>query len=600
MRLSPVWLLSTLAITLTTRTVCAATVTQANGDPIPTTQKICDGATQTTGGLAAVFASRTCTPPDGSNIGAPCNTPELCAAIKQEIVDSGVVCETTWLHGVNDDACAIDPLQGEVIGLNPWTDVQTGYNTFRPLPCTLTFSVVSRGLAMFQDVFGWYNVDPNGPPSIDDLHVMLSCDTPDGAEIELDPQNDPAYRGGDIGYFLLTPEDRQNHKSCAEGNCCASLERYQAGVGYLYYTQPQYNPEALYNGNPYVHFIAYDSRLTRAKFYFAWEDLYEPTGSDFTDVVVSVEGAECAGGGQPCSVEGALGHCAEGRTACKLGELVCNAIRGPASESCNGVDDDCNGAHDDGAVCPPGEVCHQGRCQPECSTGEFRCADPKECDPSSGLCVEAGCVGIECPPGEICSAGNCQEPCLDVVCPFGQVCLGNECIDLCAGVSCPSGESCVDGACLSCAQCGGVGCAAPLLCNPTSGACEDPTCTTPCPAGTSCSNGACVDDCVLSQAHCPGGASCANGSCSSGDGHGGAGGSGIVIINGGTGSAPATPGSVSTPGERVDTKSQGAPGCACSVTRQSPFAPLTGLLVLGVANVLRGVKRRRKLSPRVL
>src|SRR5687767_8504126 len=80
----------------------AATITQANGDPIPTLQKICvDPGTQTTGGLAAVFASATCDPPGSSNIGAPCNTAETCATEKQRVLDSGVVCETTWLHGVN-------------------------------------------------------------------------------------------------------------------------------------------------------------------------------------------------------------------------------------------------------------------------------------------------------------------------------------------------------------------------------------------------------------------------------------------------------------------------------------------------------------------
>ena len=331
--------------------------------------------------------------------------------------------------------------------------------------CPVTFSVLSKGTALFEDAFGWYNVDPSHAPGADELHVVLGCDSALGSSVTLDITNDPAYRGGEIGYFLLTPEDRNKHKFCAGGNCCASLERYRNGIGYSYFTEPKNNPEGLLNGKAYVHFVAYDSRLQSSKFYFAWEDLFEPTGSDFTDVVVSVEGAACSGGGRPCSVEGGLkGACALGTTACKNGALVCVPQRSPTAETCNGVDDDCDDAIDDGAPCDGTDVCFHGRCQPRCGTAEFVCPTQEQrCDSASGLCVDGECLKVACSASEACVKGRCVEPCADVRCPAAQLCLGGDCVDLCGGVSCSAGEVCVSGACVpGCSSCCGLVCSAPL------------------------------------------------------------------------------------------------------------------------------------------
>lgn len=56
------------------------------------------------------------------------------------------------------------------------------------------------------------------------------------------------------------------------------------------------------------------------------------------------------GSGEPCST-GAEGVCDEGATGCVEGELACVPLVGPSPELCNGMDDDCNGAIDDGIVC---------------------------------------------------------------------------------------------------------------------------------------------------------------------------------------------------------------------------------------------------------
>jgi GH25 family lysozyme M1 (1,4-beta-N-acetylmuramidase) len=61
------------------------------------------------------------------------------------------------------------------------------------------------------------------------------------------------------------------------------------------------------------------------------------------------------GVGASCST-GSPGACAGGATACVAGEIVCVPGKQPSNEICNGVDDDCDGQVDEG--CAPAEVCN--------------------------------------------------------------------------------------------------------------------------------------------------------------------------------------------------------------------------------------------------
>jgi hypothetical protein len=69
------------------------------------------------------------------------------------------------------------------------------------------------------------------------------------------------------------------------------------------------------------------------------------------------------GGGAVCVVSGKQGPCAFGRTSCQGGALVCQQTVTPLTESCNGVDDNCNGQVDDvaggcGGCTPKAELCN--------------------------------------------------------------------------------------------------------------------------------------------------------------------------------------------------------------------------------------------------
>ena len=61
-------------------------------------------------------------------------------------------CETTLWHSPNDNSC----IPSNESGLNPATQAMITPETFHPT-CGQTFTVISRGTAEFQDVFGWYN-----------------------------------------------------------------------------------------------------------------------------------------------------------------------------------------------------------------------------------------------------------------------------------------------------------------------------------------------------------------------------------------------------------------------------------------------------------
>ena len=525
----------------------ASATTQPDGTPIPTGLGCHAG---NPAGLAAIFACQ-CTTSGVCNIGAACpgnQDPNSC--------DNGQhgTCETTLWHNWNDDTC----IPSNQSGLSPQNDGATTPETFQPT-CALTFTLLSRGTAQFRDVFGWYNVTAS-KPDVNDLHVMLDCNATAGTQVVLDVLNDPAYKGGEIGFFIATPESWANPKQCANGNCCSSIARL-VSEGYVYYSQRQFNPDAA-GAQSYIHLLTYDSTITPRKFYFAWEDLFTGGGNnDFSDIVTSVEGVECSGGGQLCDT-GKPGLCSEGVSLCDGGVLGCSQLYTPTAEACDGVDQDCDSQVDEDATCPPDHVCDRGECRPNCSISvEFACGTNLVCDSTKGICIDPACQGVTCPEGKVCKAGACVGACDGITCPYGYECFLGQCVNRCEDVTCGAGQVCIEGACFpGCGTCEGIQCATGLACS--GGQCADPSCPNGCPNNKHCVNGACVDNCE--GAVCPQGQVCRNGRCDvpgDGDGDGDGGG--------------ASPG-----------------GCGCASSAGFPFHSLPIVFVLFLVVSRRSRARR--------
>ncbi len=135
-------------------------------------------------------------------------------------------------------------------------------------------------------------------------------------------------------------------------------------------------------------------------------------------------------GGAACNIPGLLAACADGVTSCANGPMTCQQVHFPTAETCDGIDNNCDGQVDEGN--PPGGapctvpglkgVCAQGAIS--CATGSMQCAQTvfpsaetcngldDDCDgmvddgnPGGGIACNTGLQGVCAAGTTACTAG---------------------------------------------------------------------------------------------------------------------------------------------------------------------------------------------------
>lgn len=374
------------------------------------------------------------------------------------------------------------------------------------------FTDIAEG-AGFENSFGWYNVGDDvftAQGRAVNLHPILGCGSPmlnhayvnDGnhddhhhgnpAYYFTDAEADDfiavdffqemlagRYKGGFIGFYLVTPEGRPNNE------CGDFLNRTDNFFGFIYFTQKDLNDDG-----DFVHHLVYSSGIDPDLFYFGFEDLFRGGDNDFEDMASKVDGLtppciptaevcdgrdndcdgqiddadpDLTGVGDPCLCDGValtcndgvvFGECQNGETICVAGTIECTSTTTGTAEVCDNLDNNCNNAVDDnviddGTPCdgPDADLCIEG--VEVCDMGVLVCDDNtgnnlETCNDNDDDCdgttdespIDEGgpChtdVG-ECTGGiEVCIAGGVLD-CQGESGPFTEVCNGLD--DNCNGV----------------------------------------------------------------------------------------------------------------------------------------------------------------------
>ncbi|MCG3173624.1 MAG: hypothetical protein GMKNLPBB_01823 [Myxococcota bacterium] len=239
---------------------------------------------------------------------------------------------------------------------------------------------------------------------------------------------------------------------------------------------------------------------------------------------------------------GQPGRCAEGKTECSAGLINCKPVNDPATEVCNGLDDNCDGKVDEGvtnacgrcgavpaetcngkdddcdgtvdeeAPCPSGQFCVEGACRNRCASGECPRGLSCETTKDGGKFCFSPCRDVACPIGQTCNdgTGKCEDLCKGACKEGVELCVKGQCVENdCYATGCPEGQVCVLGACKA-DECAGKKCAVVEFCR--DGRCVPSCSRVSCALDERCEDGKCIKDPCLLVA-CNKGQRCKEGKC---------------------------------------------------------------------------------------